>query len=291
VQAEELLGHLAGEEAPRVSVVEDVAEARRKCRAAWAAWWAGPGAKVDLARAAERERLLGLTLGIEYNTGRVWECAPDGTVRWEFSNLQGPMEAQVLPGGRVLVAESNNHTVSERDLKGNVLWKRTFEGEPTGCQRLPNGNTFVSTYNSVHEVNRDGKEIYSFRLAEGSNAIWRGRNGHVFYAATAEIIEADTTGRKVRSVPLPKGGMYVGIQDLPGNRFMVANSGTGDVLELDAAGKVLWRANVAGACGVARLPNGHTLVAAPQHVVELNRDGKKVWEKTTPGYARRVHRR
>jgi outer membrane protein assembly factor BamB len=246
---------------------------------------------VDLARAEDRTRLLGLTLGIEYNTGRVWECGPDGKVRWEFGGLQGPMEAQVLRGGRVLIAEANNRTVSERDLKGNIRWQHTLDDQPTGCQRMPSGNTFVSTYTRVMELDRDGKPVWSFPLAGGSNAIRRHRNGHVLYALDAEIVEADTAGRKVRSVPLPRKSMYVGIEDLPGDRFLLANSSSGQVLEVDAAGKVLWSASVPGACGVARLPNGHTLVAADRRVVELDRAGARVWEKATAGYVRRVHRR
>jgi outer membrane protein assembly factor BamB len=201
------------------------------------------------------------------------------------------MDAQVLPGGRVLLAESNGRAISERDLKGNVLWQKTFDFEPTGCQRLPNGNTFVPNFGTVRELSPDGKELYSFKLPGGSNAIKRHRNGHVVCAVGTAILELDTAGRKVRSIPLPAPAMYVGIEDLPGDRFLVANSSSGDVLEVDAAGKVLWKGNVAGACGVARVPNGNTLVATEHRVVELNRDGKVVWQKETPGYARRVHRR
>src|SRR6202011_3041700 len=112
----------------------------------------------------EDRQLLGLTLSIEFNTGRVWECGRDGKPRWEVTNLAGPMEAQVLPGSRVLIAESRGHTVTERDFKGNVLWEKKLGADPTGCQRLPNGNTFVSTYSSVMEFGRDGKEVYSFKL-------------------------------------------------------------------------------------------------------------------------------
>ena len=40
-----------------------------------------------------------------------------------------------------------------------------------------------------------------------------------------------------------------------------------------------------------RLPNGHTLVATANLVVELDRNGNKIWQMTTEGYVRRVHRR
>jgi hypothetical protein len=290
-QVEEVLCRLAGDQAPGVSAGDRSAEGRRKCREAWAGWWAKSGATLDLAGRAEAGRLLGLTLGIEYNTGRVWERGRDGTPRWEITNLAGPMEAQVLPGGRVLIVESNNNTLSERDFKGKVLWSKKLDRSPTGCRRLSNGHTFVSTYNRAMEFDREGRPVYSCDL-RGSNAICKHQNGHILYTVdTGEIVEADTAGKKVRSIPLPRQGMYVGIQDLPGDRFLVANSTSGRVLEVDAKGKVLWQANVPSACGVCRLPNGHTLVAAAGRVVELDRAGKKAWETITPGYVRRVHRR
>jgi hypothetical protein len=291
-QAEETLRRLAGDKSPAPSLGDGSAAARRQCHDTWAAWWKADGGKVDLARLTQTERLLGLTLGIEYNTGRVWECGLDGKLRWELAGLAGPMEAQVLPGGRVLLVESNNNTLSERDFKGKVLWEKKLRWSPSGCQRLRNGHTFVSHHGGALELDREGKKVYEFNLPDGgSNAIWKHRNGHVIYAHDNEIVEVDTTGKKVRTVPLPPHSMYVGIQDLPGDRFMVANSSSGRVLEVDAKGKILWEANVPGACGVSRLPNGHTLVSTAQRVVELDRAGKKVWEKRRDGYVRRVHRR
>ena len=111
-------------------------EARTKAREAWEQWEKKHGEKADLARADDLRRLLGLTLAIEYNTARIWECGPDGTIRWEIANLKGPMEAWILPGNRVLLADGND--VTERDLKGAIL--RTFSvggSGPTGS----NGNS------------------------------------------------------------------------------------------------------------------------------------------------------
>lgn len=287
-QIEELLFRLAGEQPPAISLGDGSLAARHKARAAWDAWWAKNGGRVDLARLGSGRGLVGLTLGVEYSTNRVWECARDGSFRWEITTVQGPMEAWALPGNRVLIAAQNG--VSECDFKGKVL--RSFEGTAgaTACQRLPNGNTFVCTYNNVMEFGRDGRKIYAHNIP-GSNAIRKHRNGHIIYTTHNEIVEMDTAGKMVRKVPLPPQSMWVGLDDVPGDRFMVANSSTGRVLEVSAAGKVLWEGNVSGACGVSRLPNGHVLVAGPNRVVELERGGKIVWEKKVTGYARRVHRR
>ena len=86
------------------------------------------GEGFDLSEYKEAERLLGYTLGVEYNTGQVWECDLDGSIRWELCDLEGPMDAQVLPNGNVLIAEADAHRVTERDLKGKVLWEQKIEG-------------------------------------------------------------------------------------------------------------------------------------------------------------------
>ena len=331
-RSEELLRRLAGDAAPAVWL-DNSPEDRRKCRDAWAAWWKDKGDKVDVGRYVEAERPLGYTLGVEYNTGRVWECDLDGSIRWEIRDLDGPMDAQVLPNGNVLIAEADAHRVTERDLKGKVLWEKKIDGEPNGCQRLANGNTFVSTYDRprsamsssrVLEFAPDGTTIHDIKLPAGAgafNAIRRGRNGHFFYVVDSDVCESDATGKALDALHLPPGGddlnNYVDLEVLPGGRFVVANSRRGRVLEVAAgdinlwlaslpekvrermshivAGEkgysILWMADVPGACGVMRLPNGHTLVGAKHKVVELGADGKPVWVKDTAGYVRRVYRR
>ncbi len=288
-QAEETLFRLAGDKGPTATVLGSE-DGRRKARAAWAAWWLQKGDSVDLARFEDGQALLGMTLAIEFNTGRVWECGPDGTLRLDLRGLQGPMEAQILPGGQVLLAESNGHTVSIRDYKGTVLWTKRLAGEPTGCQRLPNGNTFISTYSAAMEFRPDGTELYNLPIG-GSNAIWKARNGHILFAANNVLTEMDTSGKVLRSIPLPQDTSWAGVQDLPDGRFLVCSSGSGLIVEVDGTGTIKWQSHLPGACGISRLPNGRTLVGTGNRVVELNRDGVIVWEKKSDGYVRRVHRR
>jgi len=286
-QAEDMLITLAGESTPAVSGSEE----RRRNRDVWNDWYQRLGKDISLSHYEENQRLLGLTLGIEYNTNRVFEVGRDGSLRWEIANLGGPMDAQVLPGGRILIADSQSQTISERSTQGQVLWQLKIDGEPTGVQRLANGNTFVSTYQSVLEFDREGGQLYKLKLPGGSNAIRKHRNGNVIFTLETEIVEMDPAGQKVRSVPLPRDGMWVGLRELPGDRFLVSNSTTGRILEVDRSGHILWQAKVSGACGVNRTPNGNTLVAANNRIVELNRVGQVVWEVSTSGYVRRVHRR
>jgi hypothetical protein len=204
------------------------------------------------------------------------------------------MDAQVLPNGRVLVAEAVSRTVREFDLKGEIKWEKKLDVEPNGCRRLANGNTLVSTVDRVMEFASDGSEVYSFKHGmgvKGSNAIRKYRNDHVLVATDGDISEMDTAGKHVRAIELPLPSTLVDVQTLPGDRFLAADSRNGKVLEVDAAGKVLWEAKVPGVCGVARTPGGGTLATTNHKVIELNREGQVVWEKATDGYPRRVYRR
>jgi hypothetical protein len=296
-QAEEQLFRIAGEKAPLVSVGDGAADARKKSRDAWAAWWRDQGAQVDLSLVEDRQRQLGLTVIAELDSNKVWECGPDGKPRWKLENLQGPIDAHVLPGGRVLVAENQAQRVTERDLKGNILWEKHINQNPIACQRLPNGNTFIATYQSVMEVTRAGKEVFTHNHGPGFFIFGaqKLRNGHILcISAQGSVIELDSAGKEVKTRQVTNNGGWCGIEGLPGGHILIAMTSNNKVAELDASGKEVWKCTtIAGPCSATRLPNGNTLVAsmAGQRVVEVDRSGKRVWEQRTEGRPFRVHRR
>ncbi len=293
-QAEDVLFRLAGERAPAAEGVTDDDAGRRKWRDAWAGWWSRHGDAVDLARLPERAPFRNLTVVPEMHANKVWEFGPDGKVRWELKgDLKTPIDAQVLPGGRVLVAELNGGRVSERDAKGRVLWQHAVT-TPIACQRLPNGNTFIATNYHALVVTPAGKEVFSYKPEQGffMHSVQRLANGHVVTVSMNGVVrEVDAAGRVVRDVSIQaEGGSWSGIEGLPGNRYLVA--GSSKVLEVDAAGKVQWRLDLAGACYARRLPNGNTLVVDNSRgLVEVDRKGKRVWERTMTTNLWRAHRR
>jgi HEAT repeat protein len=292
-RAEELLYRIAGEHAPAGE-----GEDRKKLVTAWQTWWRDQGRQIDLGRAEQTDHHLGLTLLSEMDSNKVWESGPDGKPRWKLDRLQGPMDAQVLPGGRVLVAEYQGQRVTERDLGGKVLWSKRLPSNPITCQRLANGNTFIATHHNLLEVTRDGREIFNRPPGPGLFLFGAQKlpNGHVICIANPGVIEEldPSTGKVLKSIRLGRNfGGWCGMEVLPGGRFLVALFGAGKVLELDGTGRTLWECNVAGACHATRLPNGHTLVAsmANQRLVEVDRNGKPVRETSTDGRPWRVHYR
>jgi HEAT repeat protein len=298
-QAEEILFRLAGEQAPQISSGDGSAPARQKQRDAWAAWWREHANTTDLARLEQEEPYLGLTVIAQMNTGKVWEIGRDGKPRWTLDKLQGPIDAQVLRGERVLVAEYQGSRVTERDFQGHVLWEKTLTSNPLVCQRMPNGNTFIATYDKVLEVTRDGREVYSHHPRGGAGVAriygaQKLRNGHIVTVTLdGSVHEMDAaTGKDVKSFTIGVPGCY-GIEGLPSGRYLVANYNQGQVLELSPEGKILWECKVAGAYHATRLANGNTLVSSHsgQRVVEVNREGQTVWEQPAGNNVWRVHRR
>jgi HEAT repeat protein len=296
-KAEELLTRIAGERAPSFSAGPDD-KARDKYQDAWATWWRDFGQKAELPHIDGIQQHLGLTLLAEIDSNKVWEYDRDGKVRWRIDHLQGPMDAQVLPGGHVLIAEYQGRRVTERDTQGKILWAKQLDGSPISCQRLSNGNTFIATHNRLLEVTKDGTEAYSRAPAPGLFVFSAQKlpNGHIVLIANPGLIqELDAlTGKILRSIRLGNNfGGWCGVEVVPGGRFLVALFGAGKVLEIDGSGKTVWECNVASACHATRLPDGHTLVTSMmnQRVVEVDRNGKTVKTMTTAGRPWRVHQR
>jgi hypothetical protein len=293
-QAEQVLYRLAGEQAPAASLGSGDITARRKCRDTWEEWWKDRGDRIDLARLAKEETLRGLTLVCEYDGapggGRVWEFDKGGAKLWEVTGLQGPNDVQVLPGGRMLVAERNGNQVTERDRQGKVLWRHSTPGSPIACQRLPSGNTLIVTWNDLLEVTPEHRTLHTRRERQSLRHAVRLPNGHVVYvAANGKIVELDSQWEEVRSImPAAHGtgaGYWASVEMLPSGRFLLALGSSGRVVEVDGKGKIEWECSIPSPVFATRLRNGNTLVASfdGRCIIEVNRAGKEVRKQTLQG--------
>src|SRR5207249_1728317 len=106
------------------------------------------------------------------------ELDRDGKLRWQIRGLHSPFQAQVLPGDRILVAEYAGGRVTERNLKGDILWQKSVPSAMQ-CQRLPNGNTFIVSPTFLVEVDSAGKEIFQERQLGSLVAAKKLRNGQI----------------------------------------------------------------------------------------------------------------
>jgi hypothetical protein len=296
-QVEDVLCQLIGEgKAPATLSGGDEA-VRKKCRTAWEQWWTENGAKVDLAKLTGGEPLKGLTLIIEVDgvggpggQGRVWECGPDGKQRWEWLNVNGPVDIQVLPGGRFLVAEYYASRVAERDREGKIIWESPrLTGNTVAAQRLPNGNTLIATMNEVTEVSRDGKRVVaSFPRPQGTVFhARRAKNGHTFILAGNELWELDVGNKPIRKIPVAGLSGWGGFDFLPNGNFLICYyTSARKYAEIDGNGKAVWEHTTsAEPSRIQRLRNGNILIAGgnAHFVAEYDRDKKEVWKVATKG--------
>jgi HEAT repeat protein len=299
-EVEENLRLVAGETAPEVVAGNDDAS-RTKCRAAWETWWKKTGERVDLTRLDSRQQMLGYTVVVEQQAmiprrqGRVVELDRRGKIRWQIEGLMGPIDAQVLPGDRVLICEQNLNRVSERDLKGKVLWEQQFN-QPVSAQRLPSGNTFLVGRAQIIEVNRTGKETFTHNRPQGDIICGKKqRNGQITFVTNQGLcVRLDPKGKELKTTQVPPIQIHNGYVDMLANEHvLVPLFGQNKVAEFDAEGKNVWEAGITLPISSRRLPNGNALVATnnPPRVVELDRSGRVVWENKDLVRPVRVDRR
>jgi len=271
----------------------------KKRREGWSAWWTGQGPRFEPPErpvALLPGRVLGYTLLVQSQNGQVSEVDQAGKVRWTISNLLTPMDAQVLPGDRVLVSEYGGMRVTERNLKGEIVWQKALASSPLNAQRLADGRTFIALRNQLLEVDRNGREAQSIaRPMNDVMSAWKTRAGQiVLITSQAQCVRLDRTGRELKSFRV-QGVSNFGNELLANGHILVPLAWQNRVTEYDAEGKIVWEATTAlQPISAARLPNGNTLVACqqwPPHIVELDRKGKQVAEIKTTMYTARVRRR
>ena len=113
--------------------------------------------------------LLGYTLVVLLDEGRVMELGTDNQPRWQVDNLVFPLDAQFLPGDRVLVRRVPRRARHRAQPQGR--------GPLAKAHRRPARRPAAAERQHLHrhrsamlEVDRDGKEIFIVRPARPANA-------------------------------------------------------------------------------------------------------------------------
>jgi hypothetical protein len=309
--AEEVLARLAGEDSPAVAL-GTTDQTRRACQTAWQAWL-DTHQSLDLAKLEAPRPLIGYTLVVQQNNNRVignrrpitgevleLDAGKPPKTRWHFEIPAYAVDAQIVQaeeGERVLIAEYQTGTISERDFKGEVKWQKLVTGNPIGVQRLASGNTFVAMPNRLVELDRSGREVFVLKQADHDIARARKfRNGDVAVLTKAGVFRRleGRTRKELKSfnvgqVPIAFGSIDV----LAGGGVLVPDFQHNRVIEFDADGKQVKVLNVEQPNAVSRVPNGHTLVTS-QHtrrVIEFDSDGREVWSHAVEGIPFNAKRR
>ncbi|MBI1913788.1 MAG: PQQ-binding-like beta-propeller repeat protein, partial [Planctomycetes bacterium] len=280
----DLLAAVGGVWAPAVAPGSD-AGGRRRCRDAWSAWWHEHGETADLSatRLPPRGPTLLVYLDSRSQGGSAAELRSDQTLRWQIDDLEYPLYAEPLAGDRVLIAEYRGERVSERNARGEVLWTKELSRPVLSAHRLPNGHTFVVHRNGLSELDRDGKEVFSYRRPVRDLVAARRlpSGGAVLLTDGGDCVFLDPKGREVhRFATGARQVLGAGFDVLPNQCLLVPHFDEDKVVEYGPSGEVLWQATVRKPTGVQRLPGGHTLVVSTQtsEVVEIDRAGREVWK-------------
>lgn len=294
--AEEYLLRLARDTPPKD--LPDGDENRKKRADVWDKWWAANKTRVAMLDryAPSRERDQGFTLLVQNNNGMLVEWDKDKKPRWQMTGLNSPMDAHVLPGNRVLVAEQNPPRVTERNLKGEILWTANVPFWPMQAERLSNGQTFVVCRNMLLTLDRAGRQVSKIdRPANDIMAARRMSNGQIVLVTSGrQIVRLDRGGKELKSVPMTN--LYMNMYEILKNgNVLGALTWNNLVIEYSAEGKEVWRATVNQPMHAIRLANGNTLVASqnwPARVYELDKKGTQIGDyPSNNNYVYRLRRR
>lgn len=303
---EDALLALAGDKAPERPEL-DTPKAREIYHRQWASWWADNADKIDLDKidlaAASRGYTLVTMLGTPAKgvggiTGSVVELDAAGKVRWKIDNVTYPVHASMPRRDRVLVCEYNVNRVTERDLKGKVLWSKNVGNMVISAERLANGHTFIVTRNGMVEVDRDGRETRTItRPGMDLVGAHRQKDGKITVLTTnGTCAKLDRDGRQISSFNI--GGFFtstVGFRAhlLPKGGLVVPDYTRGKIREYDANGRMLRELDAYRPSAVVKLPNGNLLYASRlrNSVVELDKNGKEVSRRDTDGRPLFIDRR
>jgi outer membrane protein assembly factor BamB len=205
------------------------------------------------------------------------------------------------------VAEYHGSRVTERNLKGEVLWQKRVGG-PLAAQRLDNGNTFIATDSALLEYDKNDKEVLSvgmggnerimkaMKLANGEIVCLLGEGRNVGGGGDCRVVRLDKAGKELHSFTVHLGMRLFGgrIHMLPDGRVLVPQHSENKVVEYDINGKELWSVSVDQPVAATRLPNGNTLVTTmtpARGAVEFDRHGQEVWTYSTNTRVTRAVRR
>lgn len=109
----------------------------------------------------------------------VREYTPQGKIVWEVKTPHMPFTAIRLKDGNTLIGCTLGHLVIEVDSQGKIVWQLRNEDLPTkmindacGVQRLPNGNTVVTSHHAqgtavrLFEVNGQKQVVWTYTDAK-----------------------------------------------------------------------------------------------------------------------------
>jgi len=293
--AEDYLLRLARDNPPKD--LPDGDDARKKRAAAWDKWWTDNKAKVvmvDRFTPEMRRRYLGYTLLIQSNNNQIVELDQKHQVRMTMTNLASPWDAQWVSNNRLLIAEYNGQRVTERNLKGEVVWEKKCNFYPMQVYRLKNGHTFIVGANALLQVDRGGRQVLRIDRPHDIRSARRLDNGQiVVVTSNRQILRLDRNGKELKSATVPTVYYYQN-EILRNGNVLIPTGWNNRLIEYNADGKEVWSVTTQQPMHAVRLRNGNTVISSqnfPYKFFEVDKNGKQLYEHVTNIYVFRIRRR
>ena len=123
-------------------------------------------------------------------TGKLYEFS-NGKLIKTYTGLDNPFDADRLPDGDTIVADSGNNRLVIYDPQGQKTWEKTQLQFPNNVHRLPDGRIVYTTYTSGDVVMLDsqGSELWRRNLP--------GATLYSVYATANEVYVADGSNSKI----------------------------------------------------------------------------------------------
>ncbi len=313
-QTEDLLGQLAGKDAPKVKCLK-TKDSLTKASTAWKEWWTKAGEALDIAKLDLKPRLAGnfVLLTLDYRNGQspglLTEYGPDEKERWRLGGLGNPTDFVFGGEDRIFIADQNTSTISERDRAGKVLSSKRIEVDnpngggklfcqPMSVQLLDNGNRMVFCRQAVVEYDKEGKEVMKYvrpnnanfgnadicaglRLKSGETLLSVQNNGPNGQAP--QMIYVDAKGKEVKDKVVKTGppNYQATIVESGEDRIILAeqNQMIEYNLKTGKAEEKGFKRAVNAPRSIQKLPSGNILYLDynPPRVIEITPEGEEAW--------------
>ncbi len=217
--------------------------------------------------------------GKDADLWKKWLADNGKSITWPLPLADGD-----VPLKRILIVSQSQGTARELDSAHQERWNR--KGRPTACQGLSNGHRLIadSQEGMILELDDKATPIWkSPKLNEQVFSLQRLENGNTLASVHSGLMEFTPAGEVTQ---LAVEGIPASAQRLSNGHTVVALLNQERVVELDAAGNVVWEVRgLSGPNHATRLDSGNTLIVQlfSNQVIEVDRSGlRTVWKSAVP---------
>ncbi len=147
----------------------------------------------------------GRVLIADFSGNRVLEADRGGSLVWQHETPDQCFDAERLVSGNTIFACPN--LVREVDPAGNNVRQWTIEGRINSLQVLPSGRLLMANYGQsrVVELDDQGRVTWEYKIARPSDA-FRLPGGRTLITTAEQIVEVDLQGRQIRQISAAVNG-------------------------------------------------------------------------------------